>query len=229
VGQLLREYRTAYGITQAALADRLGFDQSYVSKVESGAREMRDLEALRRIAEVRVVAPEDLGLSREELNSEASGLDVDAEAVVARSQREWRMTREHLNHSRGELARIAGTLYDGLPTEGCRGPLLMPPGWLFAEPLDFHQIALRWSGAASSPPVTGGEPEADAVLPLRTLDRRYHRYTRAIRDLDRPALFESRASFRLIDVDNSIAASPCLTFGHTTYYRRGRRLRSSCS
>jgi transcriptional regulator with XRE-family HTH domain len=214
VGELLREYRAAYGITQAALADRLGFDQSYVSKVESGSREIRDLDALRRIGEVLVVAPEDLGLSREELSREPEG----SEPVIARSQREWRIAREHLNHSRGELGRVAASLYAGSSMEGHQSPLLVRSGWMLPEPLVFDRITLRWTADAPMPAVTGSEPEADPLLPLRTLDRRYHRYTRAIRDLDRPTLFESRAGFRLLEVESSNPASPCLVFGHTTYF-----------
>jgi transcriptional regulator with XRE-family HTH domain len=214
VGQLLREYRAAHDLTQAALADRLGFDQSYVSKVESGSREIRDVDALRRIGEVLVVAPEDLGLSREEVSREPEA----SELVITRSQREWRMTREHLNHSRGELGRAAVSLYRGCSMEGFRSPLIVRSGWMLPEPLDFDQITLRWTADAPAPIVTGSEPEADRLLPLRTLDSRYHRYTRAIRDLDRPTLFESRAGFRLLEVESSNPASPCLVFGHTTYF-----------
>jgi transcriptional regulator with XRE-family HTH domain len=214
VGQLLREYRAAHRLTQAALADRLGFDQSYVSKVESGGREIRDLDSLRRIAEVLVVAPEDLGLSREAISKEPEGL----EPAIARSRREWRITREHLNRSRGELGRVAAALYAGCSIEGVRSPLLVRSGWMLPEPVDFDRITLRWTADAPVPVVTGSESEADPLLPLRAVDRRYHRYTRAIRDLDRPTLFESRAGFRLLEVENSNPASPCLVFGHTTYF-----------
>jgi transcriptional regulator with XRE-family HTH domain len=214
VGQLLREYRAAHGLTQAALADRLGFDQSYISKVESGDREIRDLDALRRIAEVLVLAPEDLGLSRAEFDRRPEASD----AAIARSQRQWRLVREHLNHSRGSLGRAAAALYDDRHTDGSRSPLLLRGDWMFSAPVDFDDIALRWNPAVAPAALTGSEPEASAVLPLAELTRRYHRYTRAIRDLDRPALFESRASFRLLDVDASSPATPCLTFGHTTYF-----------
>jgi len=220
VGELLSEYRTTHGLTQADLASLLGFDQSYVSKVESGRRQIRDLDALRRIAEVLVVAPEDLGLSRDsELPNETWEIDGVADAAITRSQRQWRSTREHLNHSRVQLAREAAQLYDGFSThDGVRGPILLHPDWLFPEPVDFDQIDLRWIGATPSPVVTGAEPEAELVRPLRSADVRYHRYTRAIRDLYQPTLFESRASFRLIDVESSNPAAPRLTFSPSTYF-----------
>lgn len=37
---LLKEWRVAEGLTQAALADRLGRPQSYVSKYETGERRL---------------------------------------------------------------------------------------------------------------------------------------------------------------------------------------------
>lgn len=49
LGQVLREYRAARGMTQEQLAVLLGFDQSYMSKVESGTREIRETEALWRL------------------------------------------------------------------------------------------------------------------------------------------------------------------------------------
>jgi hypothetical protein len=103
--------------------------------------------------------------------------------------------------------------------DGWRSPLLGRSDWLFAEPVDFGQIRLRWAQDAAPPIITGCEPEADLILPLSAPGgRRYHRYTRAIRDLDRPTLFESRASFRLVAVGDFTATSPCMTFGHTTYF-----------
>jgi transcriptional regulator with XRE-family HTH domain len=140
VGQLLKEYRVAHGLTQADLADRLGFDQSYVSKVESGGREIRDLDALRRIADVLVVAPADLGLSRDGIRNEDVVLDGDAMAAVAASQRGWRLVREHLNHAREQLGVRAAALYDGCSIEGSCGPLLVRSDWLLPEPVDFDQV-----------------------------------------------------------------------------------------
>ena len=114
-----------HGLAQAALAERFGFDQSYVSQVESEGREIRDRDALRLIAEVLVVAPEDLGLSRSGGPREGSALDAGAQAVVARSQRKWRIVREHLNRSRQQLIRAAARMYDRCSTRACRAPLLV--------------------------------------------------------------------------------------------------------
>ena len=216
VGQLFREYRRTHGLTQAALGHRLGFDQSYVSKVESGRQDIRDRDALRRIAEVLVVAPEDLGLSRDELPSEGR-LEIVGGAVSS-SQRQWRMIRAHLNHSRENLGHVAARLYNGCSIGRTGGPLLVRPDWLFPKPVDFDQIALQWIDSVALPMVVGAEPETDPVLPLRGPSRRYHRYSRAIRDLDRPTLFESRSSFRLMALDTLDPASPRMGFARTTYF-----------
>lgn len=125
-----------HGLAQAALAERFGFDQSYVSQVESEGREIRDRDALRLIAEVLVVAPEDLGLSRSGGPREGSALDAGAQAVVARSQRKWRIVREHLNRSRQQLIRAAARMYDRCSTRACRAPLLVRTDWLFPEPVE---------------------------------------------------------------------------------------------
>ena len=44
VGELLREYRVTHGdLSQAALADLLGITQTYVSRIENGTRQVRDV------------------------------------------------------------------------------------------------------------------------------------------------------------------------------------------
>jgi hypothetical protein len=165
-----------------------------------------------------VVAPEEVGLARGGFWNEG-GSCGGAQGVIAQSQRRWRLVRGHLNRSREELSCAAAALYDGCSMDGSRSPLLGRSDWLFAEPVDFGQIRLRWAQDAAPPIITGCEPEADLILPLSAPGgRRYHRYTRAIRDLDRPTLFESRASFRLVAVGDFTATSPCMTFGHTTYF-----------
>lgn len=50
LAEVLREYRQANGLNQAAMAKLLNLDQSYVSKIETGQRQVRDLETLLRIA-----------------------------------------------------------------------------------------------------------------------------------------------------------------------------------
>jgi transcriptional regulator with XRE-family HTH domain len=220
VGQLLRAYRRAHGLTQQQLADRLGFDQSYVSKVESGRRAIHDIATLRHIARHLALSPEDVGLAPgalPERRREAGPPDPVGERVIA-SQRAWRLTRNHLNHHRISLARAAARLYP--ETYRLGNGLLTRPGWVWADPVDVGDVDLSWSDDATPPLVTGDEVGAEGARPLSGdsgSHTRYRRYTRAMRDLDRPTLFENRLSFRLLDVGRH-TDRPCLTFGHTTYF-----------
>ncbi|CUU57866.1 Transcriptional regulator, contains XRE-family HTH domain [Parafrankia irregularis] len=220
IGSLLRAYRQAHGLTQQQLADLLGFDQSYVSKVESGRRAIHDISTLRHIARNLGLSPEDVGLApgglADRRREPPRGSTVEK---VAGSQRAWRLTRDHLNHHRISLARAAARLYP--ETYRLGNGLLARPGWVWDTPVDINDIGLRWEEAAGEPALTGAEPEADATRPLvgdGGAQSRYQRYTRAMRDLDRPTLFENRLSFRLLDVAETAGAAPTLTFGHTTYF-----------
>ena len=55
--ELLKVYRESYPISQSKLGERAGFDHSYISRLESGARKPT-LEAVERIAEA-LQLPED--------------------------------------------------------------------------------------------------------------------------------------------------------------------------
>ncbi|MBX6388389.1 MAG: helix-turn-helix transcriptional regulator [Frankia sp.] len=222
VGQLLRAYRQAHGLTQQQLADRLGFDQSYVSKVESGRRAIHDISTLRHIARHLELAPEDVGLAPGTLIDQrrAGRRDPVSEQALA-SQRSWRLTRDTLNRNRLRLATAAARLY---PESYRLSPgLLARPGWVWPRPVDIANVRLRWADDPPEPVLTGAEPEADGSRPLLTDGGpylRYQRYSRAMRDLDRPTLFENRLSFRLLDLSGGErgAGRPELTFGHTTYF-----------
>ncbi len=227
LGQVLREYRAARGMTQEQLANRLGFDQSYMSKVESGTREIREVEGLWRIAEQLEIAPHDLGLTAPVVTGEqapmgergrngSSGLDGAEPLDVLASHRHWRMVRRYLNRHRLELTDLAAGLYPDVPRVE-RTPLLVRPDWAFPEPVDLASIRLDWSDEEVAPGVTGAEREADPLRPICSGDVRYSRYTRAIRDLDRPTLFENRASYRLLGVDVG-PTDGRLDFAHTTYF-----------
>ncbi len=50
VGQVLKHYRSVHQLTQRDLAALLGFDQSYISRLENG-RGLRDIATLKHIAQ----------------------------------------------------------------------------------------------------------------------------------------------------------------------------------
>src|SRR6266566_6627939 len=65
LGEVLRGYRAAHHMTQAALGDLLGVDQTYVSMIERGRRQVRDVGFLLRVCRLLGIPPADLGLSNE--------------------------------------------------------------------------------------------------------------------------------------------------------------------
>src|SRR5262245_34711826 len=65
LGAVLREYREANHLSQAALGELLQMDQTYISMIERGVRKVRDIGSLLRIARLLGIPPSDLGLSNE--------------------------------------------------------------------------------------------------------------------------------------------------------------------
>jgi transcriptional regulator with XRE-family HTH domain len=61
-GVVLAAFMEHQGLTQAQLADRLGVDRTYVSKVLSGSRQIRDVGRLRQVARTIGVPAERFGL-----------------------------------------------------------------------------------------------------------------------------------------------------------------------
>lgn len=112
----------------------------------------------------------------------------------------WRRIRRLLNEHRLELAATAAGLYPDLPRVAGTD-LLCWPGWLPATPLDLADLRLGWV-SAPPPPAADGTGEAAAhVLPRSPAGLAYPTYAAAIEALDRPALFENRVCYRLLDAE----------------------------
>jgi transcriptional regulator with XRE-family HTH domain len=79
VGEIFAAYRTAHHLTQQQLGDRLGFDQSYVCRIENGRRTVRDIPTLNRIAAQLGIPPRLLGLTT------ATDADFEAMCLFAES------------------------------------------------------------------------------------------------------------------------------------------------
>ncbi|MET9019242.1 NAD-dependent epimerase/dehydratase family protein [Actinopolymorpha sp. NPDC004070] len=88
---------------------------------------------------------------------------------------------------------------------------------MLAEPREFSEVRLAWTPAIPPPTVVGTDPEARSTLPLTAAGTPYERYSRAVRDLARPTLFENRPGYRLLEVDWS-SPEANLTFGYTSYF-----------
>ncbi|SFJ76883.1 Transcriptional regulator, contains XRE-family HTH domain [Amycolatopsis sacchari] len=219
LAEVLREYRKAKGLSQADLAQILNLDQSYVSKIENGQRQVRDLETLVRIAQQLNISPNELGVSSELLqpvSSPSTSILVGEVDTVEVNQAEWRRVRRHLNRNRGELAKLAADLYRP-EARISDAPFIARREWMPSAPVPLEDIQLEWLDHPGPIAVTGTEPEACAMLPLRAPGRRFERYTSAIRYLDKPALFENRTSYRLLGVDLA-ADVPRMKFCLGTYF-----------
>jgi transcriptional regulator with XRE-family HTH domain len=192
VGAVLRAYRLASGLSQAKLAGALDMTQQNLSQLEAGRSP--SIEQRRKIVEVLGLAPEDLGLA----SRPAQGLAADDQAV-AESRARWRAERRWLNHHRSEMARLAVELY---PDEWRvpRTPLIATPQWSVSEPVELRSLALDLDESPHAITVNGSEPQSARVRPLRSTGVRFDRYTAAVKHLDPPQLFESRPSYRLLDV-----------------------------
>jgi hypothetical protein len=127
----------------------------------------------------------------------------------------WRRIRRSVDTSRAELTALAARLHGDLPRVAGTG-LLARPEWLPAAPVDLGRIRLAWQPGAEPAAVTGAAPAAAHVLPPPEAGR-FGSYAEAIAALNRPALFEDRFCYRLLDAD--LTGSPRLAFGAGHYFQ----------
>jgi hypothetical protein len=127
----------------------------------------------------------------------------------------WRRVRRLLNERRPELAAMAARLYPDLPRVAGTD-LLCWPGWLPAAPLDLNEVPLAWASVPPPPVADGTGAAAAHVLPQLAGGQAYPTYAAAIGALDRPALFENRVCYRLLDAE--LAGVPGLRFGTARYF-----------
>jgi transcriptional regulator with XRE-family HTH domain len=205
------------GLTHAQLANRLRVDRTYVSKLLSGTRQIRDVGRLRQVACTIGVPPERFGLLPDQGETP---LAVGQGHVLAHDVRDdvdvWRRVRLTLNHRRPQLTKAAVSLYDRAAR--IAGTSLMAlPGWVPAQPVDIAALKLTWTDESVPCAITGSEAESEDCRPWMPHGGRYPRYCHAIRDLDPPLLFENRVSYRLLDVAGDRRHQE-QTYGYTTYF-----------
>jgi hypothetical protein len=135
---------------------------------------------------------------------------------VTRSQQQWLRVRGFLNAHRGELARAAKDLYPQ-QWQVAGTPLLARPEWLPGAPVPLEEVTLSWSPGRLPCQIEGTEPAFAAALPLRSDGTRFGSYAAALGALRRPALFEDRACYRLIEAQSTPAGAK-LGFGQGRYF-----------
>ena len=97
VGPIVRAYRHATGLSQSRLADRLGYDTSFISMLETGRRSLQDVTSRRHVARVLSLPPHLLGVT--------DPADADHHAMVAFADSTVRLA---------DVARAAGHATDAV-------------------------------------------------------------------------------------------------------------------
>ena len=138
------------------------------------------------------------------------------DTTPSESQRLWREARRYLNQHRYDLTRTSKRLHAELPQVRPAG-LLVRQDWLAADPVPLDRITLDLRPDAQPAQIAGSEPESSLVRPLRSDGSRFPTYAEALATLDRPALFEDRTSYRLLQVEQTADGTPRLHFGLGTY------------
>lgn len=121
-------------------------------------------------------------------------------ADISEGQQQWRSVRGALKRRRHELSVAAGELYPDVARVEGTG-LLCRPAWLPEVPIELGELRLGWVDNPPAPRVTASSAES---LPVRSLDdagEPFGTYAHTIGVLDRPALFENRPIYRLLDAD----------------------------
>lgn len=237
----LYNLRDARGETQQDVADalaRLGTARdvpvsvaptaNHVSRWERGL--VRPTGIYRQLlAEHFEVSVAELGLTRQRVSStgttepaDVGGSlalvddDPEGDPYVAAAQSDWRQVRAALNRRRMALSRAVAGLYPADQRVGLSG-LIAPAAWMAERPVDLGDVALAFHRDQQEPALTGSEEQAARSRPLETVDQRYPRYSLAIRDLDRPRLFENRTAWRLLHQEPT-ETGVRMDFADTTYF-----------
>jgi len=139
-----------------------------------------------------------------------------ADDQVTQSQQGWLRVRDFLNSRRCELAGAAKDLYPQ-HWQVAGTPLLARPEWLPGAPMPLEQVALSWSPGRLPCQITGTEPAFAVALPLGDDGVPFASYAAALGALRRPALFEDRARYRLLEAQSTPAEAK-LGFGQGRYF-----------
>lgn len=210
LADVIRTYMRAHAIgTLGEMADILGVDRTLVSKYVNGARQCHDITQLRRFADAMDLPPETFGLLPQPDDAYVG------EGPSSQVVNEWRLVRQTLNRNRAELTKVAADLYwDPIRIEGTTCITL--PEWMPPAPVELGNIELTWRDDRDVE-VRGTEPKGSPYRAMGPDGQPYQRYSQAIRALAKPALFENRGSYRLLDVEWWNGGGH-MSFGYTTYF-----------
>jgi hypothetical protein len=133
------------------------------------------------------------------------------------SEEEWLRVHAFLNRNRYELAVRAGAEYP--PDTRLAGtPLIAPPAWRLPAPVALDRIRLELRPDAPGPDSPDLAALAPSALPWRPDGTSYQRYSEVVGRLVRPAVFENRPTYRLVEADLAGDAGPRLAFGRGRFF-----------
>jgi hypothetical protein len=122
--------------------------------------------------------------------------DPGAHAKVVESRERWLWERRQITAHHTGLTEVAAALY---PESVRAGDLavIARPEWILPAPVDLAAIEVSLDTVVRAPDLDGTENITSHLRPLWTPEKRYQRYSHAIRDIARPRLFENRPAWRL--------------------------------
>ncbi len=185
--------RAGPGFTRSHIARRCEMGVSRVIDYIEGRMHAQTIDVFERVSDGLHIPGAMLGVGRREWEGSAES----GNSAVSESQREWVRERQLLNRNRAPLTQIALSLYPESIRLGRTG-FLMREDWKVDHPVDLDQAGIELIHPPD-PVVTGRHEETLRVRPLSSTGKPYESYHRAMRDLDRPRLFENRICYRLLD------------------------------
>jgi hypothetical protein len=132
------------------------------------------------------------------------------------SQERWLRVSDHLRQNRYSLGVRAADQYPD-DARVADTSLLAAPGWQLPAPVPLSGIRLEFRPQAPRPVVPDVESLVPLALPSRADGGRYQRYSDAIGELSRPAIFENRPIYRLLAADLA-GEDPRLVFGRGRFF-----------
>jgi hypothetical protein len=135
---------------------------------------------------------------------------------VVESRERWLWERRQITAHHTGLTEVAAALYPESVRVGDLA-VIARPEWILSAPVDLAAIEVSLDTVVRAPDLDGTENITSHLRPLWTPEKRYQRYSHAIRDIARPRLFENRPAWRLVDVEFGDSRGS-LRFGHMNYF-----------
>ncbi|CAM3939630.1 helix-turn-helix transcriptional regulator [Nocardiopsis rhodophaea] len=153
IGAILACYRRITGLTQAALADHLGYDPSYISLLERRRRTITDRAGLTHLSRALAIPPHALGITDDDSDFQAAAQFGDSTIRLADIARQAGRAAEAADELWPLIARLEARLTEGRVDAAtvhllarARTTFGVCLGHVLAE--EQQHVAARWTGKA---------------------------------------------------------------------------------